>query len=186
MPTLFDPLRHARDSFFGARQLKENELYAVTCGLSFLYQTQITMAGKRRLKSETGASREVVRQFLQHQPPCTQRGSFWSKWCNPSGNQVGIDEHGTCSFARQKFARERSFPAPLGPAMMIMRGASSMLNTPTSSALLAGRTRHEMDNIRSASTNKNAKRRELGVLRTMFLVARGGIEPPTQGFRWEV
>ena len=61
-----------------------------------------------------GASREVVRQFLQHQAPCTQRGSFWSKWCNPSCNQVGIDEHGTCSFAREKFTRERSFSCPIG------------------------------------------------------------------------
>lgn len=86
----------------------------------------ISLPRQRGLKRKADPSCRTTINLLQHQPPCPQSRQFRRKGREAGGDQVGIDEGGDAQLQGPILVGKRGFPAPLGPAMMMIRFSATL------------------------------------------------------------
>ena len=116
-----DSLVDTRYRYFGGWKAHKNQLHMRALFLPPRDHSSLAATTQSRLEGEIFSRRNAGANHLQHHPSGLERRSLRLKRVQIRGNQVGVDEGGgVCFFGRYSVAKV-VFPAPLGPAMMMIR-----------------------------------------------------------------
>ena len=127
MPTLAHSLSHTLNRRFCRWQTQKEQLNVVAQLQPLRNLPGVGFARQSSFKGKTFSQCHMLSDGLQRQPPSLYSNTLRGKGRQPGGNQVCIDEDGATRLLRQNSRAKVVFPAPFGPAMMMIFGGFTKL-----------------------------------------------------------